>query len=165
MNRLKPKYQLQAATLVLEAAVNNVTEGKINLSPFYQRDFVWDVSAQKNFIQNMVNGFPFGSIIINRDDNCDEQMFMECVDGKQRLTAMVDFVQNKFSITAGDNELFFSDLEPSEVRKFNNIGVPVYYVYNLPSTECAKLFIDLNSYVPQSDEHMNMVKLAIDNAK
>lgn len=164
MNRLHPKYKLTAATLVFENAVQNVTAGKINLSPFYQRDFVWDVNSQKNFIQNMVNGFPFGSIIINRDDECDEQMFMECVDGKQRLTAMVDFIQNKFSITLGEHELFYSDLEPNEVRKFNNIGVPVHYVYNLPSNECAKLFIDLNSYVPQSDEHMNTVKLAINNS-
>lgn len=158
MNRLKPKYNLMNSTLVLESVVNDVVRGKINLSPFYQRDFVWNVEAQKKFIENMVNGFPFGSIIINRDDNCDNEMFMECVDGKQRLTAMVDYVQNKFSISANGHELYYSDLEPSERRKFNNLGVPTYYVHNLSEKDCAKLFLDLNSYVPQSDEHMQKVK-------
>lgn len=162
MDRLAPVHKLVSSTSTFEQVVDAVSKGKINLSPKYQRDFVWDVESQKQFIQNMVNGLPFGSLIIQRDEDTDDIMFLECIDGKQRITAMHDFYQNKFSINVGGFEFFFDDLNTAETRKMNNLPVPLYYVYGLNEQECIKLFIDLNSSVPQSTEHMDYVKSLIE---
>lgn len=154
MNRLRPMYKLINSTWNLEQMVLTISAEKINLSPIYQRGDVWEVAYQKQFIQNMVNGFPFGSIILNRNEDTDDIMYLECVDGKQRITAMHDYCNNKFSINVNGEELFYEDLAVNEIRKLHNIGVPVYYVYNLSTADCMKLFLDLNSSVPQSTEHM-----------
>ena len=35
---------------------------------------------------------------------------MEVIDGKQRLTTVFDFINNKFSIIVDGNEVYFKDL-------------------------------------------------------
>lgn len=65
--------------------------GKLNLSPSYQRGDVWPTKDSQLLIESVVRGIPLPSIIILRPTGGSDTPY-EVVDGKQRLTAILRFV-------------------------------------------------------------------------
>lgn len=115
-----------------------------DLNPSYQRGHVWGVERKRNLIKSMLMGLPIGAIIVNNrfkagnykipDNGCGYAV----VDGKQRITAMVDFTTDKFSVprewfeddevadhARNSTEIIYSDLSDVGRREFTNIAVPV----------------------------------------
>lgn len=69
----------------------------INLNPEYQRDVVWNSNQKRKFIDTILLQFPFPSVtLLKNDHNIDYDY--ECVDGKQRLTSIIHFVEGKFKV-------------------------------------------------------------------
>jgi Protein of unknown function DUF262 len=64
-----------------------VCEGSINVSPEYQRHFIWDKTRQSQLIESLFLGIPIPSLFMatNRDST------WEVVDGLQRLTTLLNF--------------------------------------------------------------------------
>lgn len=66
-------------------------EGKLNLSPSYQRGDVWPLTDSQMLIESILRGIPLPSVIILKPQDQFEAPF-EVVDGKQRLTAILRFI-------------------------------------------------------------------------
>lgn len=64
--------------------------GRLELSPSYQRGDVWPTSDAQLLIESILRGIPLPSVIfrIHQDTRGD---WLEVVDGKQRLTAILRF--------------------------------------------------------------------------
>lgn len=76
-----------------------INEGDINLSPDFQRQFVWtDIGARSRLIESMMLRIPLPVFYLAQDYNGHLQV----VDGLQRLTVIKQFL---------DNELRLRDLE------------------------------------------------------
>ncbi|KZO98810.1 hypothetical protein CALVIDRAFT_553632 [Calocera viscosa TUFC12733] len=74
-----------------------IHEGFIDLDPEYQRDVVWPEKKQQMLIDSMLNNFYIPAVIFSVRRVWDETKGMEveqrvCMDGKQRLTSMVRFM-------------------------------------------------------------------------
>lgn len=69
---------------------------EFDLDPHYQREYVWGTKEQEEFLYNLLNEFPLGTIVVVIDESKNEQ-FMEVVDGKQRLTTLKLFFNNEIS--------------------------------------------------------------------
>ncbi len=65
--------------------------------PKYQRGAVWNKQQKTKLIDSMINGFPFGSILLYRDN--DKR---QIIDGLQRSTTIIEFVKNPAAFFTDD---------------------------------------------------------------
>ncbi len=79
----------------------------LNLNPDFQRDLVWPLSTKIKFVEYVLKGGTIPPIVFNspifgghgsKGDLPDE---MVIVDGKQRLNALVEFLNGKLPVFGG----------------------------------------------------------------
>ena len=92
------KKQRELVTSVVDynlgALSQLVADGTINLSPKYQRRFRWDTERQSRLIESFLMNVPVPPILLNEDGYGQYSV----IDGKQRLTAIVDFFSGKLEL-------------------------------------------------------------------
>ena len=78
----------------------------ISFDAVYQRESVWKYKQRALFIDSIMKGIVPNNIIVNSRDEGDSVDI--CIDGKQRLNTLFDFMDNKFPIKIGKKVVFFS---------------------------------------------------------
>nr|GAT58350.1 predicted protein [Mycena chlorophos] len=68
--------------------------GKIDLEAEYQRDFVWKAPAQESLVDSLLRGAPVNQLMFKKYSEHGLEKLL-CVDGKQRLTSLWDFMSGK----------------------------------------------------------------------
>ncbi|MEC6813998.1 DUF262 domain-containing protein [Photobacterium toruni] len=71
------------------------SKGLLVLAPPFQRIDVWDKKHKSELIESILMGIPIPLIYLFEDENGIRQI----VDGKQRITALKEFINNKFSLS------------------------------------------------------------------
>jgi len=102
----------------------------MDLNPPYQRGDVWGQIRQRNLIRSILVGIPIPSIIINDRFSANWGNEIAVIDGKQRITAILRFMDGELEVPA---EWFgldcgmttFPALELRRQRGFKNIPIPV----------------------------------------
>lgn len=123
-------------TMTVGSIFHRLKTNKINTSPSYQRDIVWNESKQKGLIQTLLEGYPIPSI--NLVKNGDKSLpDFECMDGKNRLESIRLFMTDNLDVTYDDEEsdetkVCWSSLEEEAQEEFKNIEVQVCVFENLP---------------------------------
>ncbi len=89
----------------------------INISPEFQRRQVWDKKKKSKFIESLLMNIPIPQIFLYETD----YNLYEVMDGQQRLTSIIEFYQNKFSLTGLEqwkelNTLKYSDF-PEKLQR------------------------------------------------
>ncbi|WP_027399605.1 DUF262 domain-containing protein [Anaerovorax odorimutans] len=69
-------------------------EAILDLSPDFQRNFVWDITRKSRLIESILLKIPLPVFYLARDNDGKYQV----VDGAQRLTVIKDFFNNKFKL-------------------------------------------------------------------
>lgn len=135
---------------------------------YYQRGFVWDLKDKQLLIESIYNGINCGKIIV-RERGFDyvlkeankgnkEVAYRDIVDGKQRIGAILDFVNDKFSDLHGN---YFSDFSNKAQHKFLNSDVLTYASLEEKATDedTIETFLMVNfSGKPMSQEHIDYVR-------
>ncbi len=86
---------------------------RLNLSPEYQRNLVWDEKRKSALIESLLLRIPIPAFYLDEDSSGNKNV----IDGMQRLSAIHSYLNNEFSLTKMqylshcDNK-FFRDLEP-----------------------------------------------------
>lgn len=81
--------------LTLLTSISNVHQGGLDISPDYQRGYIWSNEYKDQLILSIILNYPIGNIVINNiDEPNDRNARQELVDGKQRLTTIIRFVNN-----------------------------------------------------------------------
>lgn len=111
----------QAADLSLGSLAKMVEGSAIDISPNYQRRARWDAAKQSALIESFLLNVPVPPVYLAEDEFGKYSV----VDGKQRLTAIADFIGNKFRLTALETfaeieGLRFNDL-PSDLQNSLNV--------------------------------------------
>lgn len=143
--------------------------GKFNFNPPYQRDSVWDEEKQSFFIDSILRNYPIPPIFLHQKiDDATGKITFEVVDGKQRLTAIVNFIDGKI-VSASEEEdddltgVFFADLSSSqftEIKKlFWRYQMPIEYI----DTEDEKTIDSIFDRLNRNGERLNGQELR--NAK
>ena len=98
-----------------------------------QRDFVWTLDQKRELIWSVLIGrhIPHCAIInsINKEDENKDKYLV--IDGKQRISSIFDFMDNKFTIEIECKEYLFSEL-PNDYQTEINYYHFRYYVVNEP---------------------------------
>jgi hypothetical protein len=99
-------------------------EGDIIPQPSFQRGFIWKPSTKKRFIESILMRLPIP--VVYMSETVDDKL--EVIDGQQRLTTIVQFIDGKFSLSGLKvlddlNGMLYSDLNPKYKKLFNDYQV------------------------------------------
>lgn len=135
---------------------------------YYQRPLVWTTEDKVNLIDSIYQGIDCGKILIRKRSwkelreqikKGDKELFWnDVVDGKQRLNAIKDFIENKFADSYGN---YYKDLSDNAQRRLTNHQLFSYAELpeNSSDESVKEQFLRLNFCgVPQSKEHIEFVK-------
>ncbi|CAL9582382.1 hypothetical protein SUDANB176_05064 [Streptomyces sp. enrichment culture] len=109
----------------------------INLDPPYQRRSVWNQAYREYFIETILLGYPAPAIFLHEEIQADGTASYDVVDGKQRLTAIFEFIDGAFPV-AEDSKLerhqgkYFSSIDDEARKSFWTYQFLVEY---LPTTD------------------------------
>ena len=102
--------------------------GRLNVRPAYQREFVWDKGSdlggkkQEALIDSIMNGYPINVMYwVKTGVNQAGEDLYECLDGQQRIITMCKFKENMFGMADGTQ---FSGLTDSS--KFLDYDMKCY---------------------------------------
>src|SRR5208283_1822012 len=114
-------YQIRSRVLL--DLVNEIRNGRLILSPYFQRELVWRKTHKQDFITTILLGFPFPQIFLSRGNIDVENMVVTSliVDGQQRMSTIMEFVDSKLDV---DNR-FFKNFTPEEKNTFLKYEIPV----------------------------------------
>jgi len=88
-------------------------DGKLNIRPQYQREFVYDSKERNAVIDTIQKGFPLNAMywVVNGDCN------FEVLDGQQRTVSFCQYINGDFSIyTNGYNKAFHNLTAPEKTQ-------------------------------------------------
>ena len=81
---------------------NNIKDGHTDLTPAYQRPSVWTEEQKINLIYSLLHGIPVPAVTINdrwaANQDIDAPYMEAVIDGKQRLEAIVDFMDDNLPV-------------------------------------------------------------------
>lgn len=102
---------------------------ELQLDPEFQRNQVWKPEQKRELIESLLMGIPIPVIYVFEN----EQGIKQIVDGRQRITTIIDFMNNKFTLKDltmlldFDNKKF-DDLEPIYRSKLERYQLFVYVI-------------------------------------
>jgi hypothetical protein len=135
------------------AVYNDIVEKQIDLKPDFQRGEVWSNSKKKLLVDSIFREWhipPIHVVLLSNGKS-------EVLDGQQRLTAIRDFVENKFpidgSIEPKDQRIIdltgkkYRDLTVNEKRLFDRSLLKIYEMREYNQGEPSEFFYRLNQTV------------------
>ncbi|MDO4696746.1 MAG: DUF262 domain-containing protein [Neisseria sp.] len=103
-----------------DTAENGVTgfNGKLDIRPKYQREFIYKEAQRNAVIDTVMKGFPLNVMYwVKRDDGS-----FEVLDGQQRTISICQFVKGDFSV----DYQYFHNLPEDRKERFLNYELTVY---------------------------------------
>jgi len=111
---------------------------EINISPSFQRHNVWKSHQKSELIESILMNIPIPVIYVFEN----EVGLKQIVDGKQRISTIIEFMNNKFKLAKLKmlpqfDGKYFSDLEPLYKNKIERYQL-FFYVIEPPTPERVK---------------------------
>lgn len=136
--------------------------GLLDLDPPYQRRSVWNQDYKDYFIDTVLNGFPAPAIFIYQEITPEGVSKVSIVDGKQRLSTLFEFANNKFPVYEDATierfrGKFFKDLDTQTKQNFWKYQFAIEYLPSSDEQVIGNIFDRINRNVskltPQELRH------------
>jgi len=105
---LSDKYTATTYHCTLGGYIMNLSAGEYDLNAPFQRASVWTTEQRVNFIKTLIKQLPVPPVFINSPKSAMDKMLV--IDGKQRLEALMAFVQDELvvdgAVWSQQDELF-----------------------------------------------------------
>lgn len=125
-----------------------IKEGKLNLHPDYQRNFIWSPKEQKMLIKTIDDGYPLPNFFFEEKENGTFDM----VDGQQRAMTILKYFNNEFKDL--DNK-YFNEKDKDAFLSYN-LAVIVLSKVNQAQEKTIENFYYL---VNRQGEHLNPAEI------
>ena len=120
----------------------------LEISPKFQRRPVWLDRERSSLMETICSGLPFPEIYIHHDTDPETGKERHIVvDGQQRITSILRFIDGEISLPNSDvwRGMDFRDLDAEQKRRFWNYQVVVRSLSNTNEAEIRNLFEILNT--------------------
>ncbi len=133
---------------------NKIKKDDLATRPFYQRRLVWTLKDKESFIDTILRGYPFPEVYFCQGeiDTCSLTAKEYVVDGQQRLTTIVDYIDGKLDFKSVK---LFNDLLEDEKKDFLNYKVVIRNLGDISESEIKEIFNRLN----KTDYTLNQTEL------
>ena len=120
------------------------------LEPQFQRGDIWILSAQSYFIDTLLRGLPIPSIYIRLvTDRETKTNYREVVDGQQRLTTIVKFIDGKLALDKRSKEFAsktYDTLDDEDQERFLAYQISVDQLFGADDDIVLDIFHRINAY-------------------
>jgi hypothetical protein len=123
----------------LEYLPGMLAHDNVNLSPSYQRRSVWTQEQREAFMGHFITGGEMLPVIFQRVPDSGHS---EVLDGKQRIEAMLAWINNEVGARLPDGRLVFR--RDIEEKRLGRVSFRIKYI-NLPFEERKRFYVRLNS--------------------
>lgn len=122
------------------------------ISPKYQRNSVWDEKAKSYLVDSIIRGYPVPPLFMKQTiDLVSRKSIREVIDGQQRITTILEFYNDEFSIKHNHNSVFgglkYSELPDDIKEKFLNYNIFVDFITAKEDEIIYDIFARLNTNV------------------
>ena len=134
----------------------------IDMDPDYQRGYVWTQEDKEKLIDSIFNNVDIGKFVfVHRRNYSDpDSPLYEVLDGKQRITALCEFYENKFPYKGK----YYNDLSDRDKWHFCDYSVNVAEVEQADKATILKYFLMINTGGKAiSEEHLHKVRKLYEN--
>ena len=148
----------------VENMLNEFSVETYDFNPIYQRDLVWSTEKKQEFVKKLLIGdVDLCPTFITAPFKKSKREY-EVLDGKQRMMAVIQYVQNQFPVEG----FYYKDLTLGDVSRLMNATfkykIVKYYDNKKGFSEMSlkqkvELFLQVNEYGQKvSDEHLAKIK-------
>ena len=135
----------------------------IDFNPDYQRGYVWNEIDRELLLDSIFKNIDIGKFVLIHlsDDEWTERGFgYEILDGKQRLSTLIQFYANKITYKGK----YYNDLSGMDKRAFTEHQVAIAEVRETDKKTVLKYFLMLNRTGKSMDEsHLSEVEKMLRN--
>jgi len=139
------KIETNSITPRVSDLYRQIRDGSLILKPPFQRNFVWTMRHQEEFIDTILNGFPFPEVYIC-DGEIDTVTFNSTtlvIDGQQRLTTIKRYIEGE------GTEQFkktpqYKDLSQEQIEAFLGYKVVVRNIGKVEEGTIREVFRRIN---------------------
>lgn len=109
------------------------SRGLLDLNPPYQRRSVWNQDFKDYFVDTVLLNYPAPAIFLYEDISADGRSLYHVVDGKQRLTTLLEFIRGEFPVserTSNRNArgMYFASLDDNTKKQIWSYQFLVEYI-------------------------------------
>lgn len=137
----------------------------IDFDPDYQRGYVWDQNDKELLLDSIFKNIDIGKFVLihlSDEEWYERGLGYEILDGKQRLSTLIEFYENKLSY----NGKFFNDLSGMDKRAFTEHQVAIAEVRETDKKTVLKYFLMLNRTGKSMDKsHLEDVEKMLNSMK
>ncbi|MXY88632.1 MAG: DUF262 domain-containing protein [Dehalococcoidia bacterium] len=120
------------------------------LQPAFQRGDTWQLSAQSFFIDTLLRDLPIPPIYIRlKTDRETKTSYREVVDGQQRLSTIVKFIDGQLTLDRRSKEFAgkkYDTLDDADQARFLKYQVGVQQLYDADDDTVLDIFHRINAY-------------------
>jgi hypothetical protein len=140
-NQIKPSVTNPTIADVYEKIDNS----RLILAPDFQRKFVWTHEHQEQFLDTIINGYPFPEIYVCQGETDTRKLrtTQKVIDGQQRLTTIKNYIENNFNKPLKIVRPF-DDLDEIERENFLSYQVVVRDIGRVSETLIREIFRRIN---------------------
>lgn len=147
----------------VEGLIHKCYHFGVDMEPEYQRGFVWDISDKELLLDSIFDGIDIGKFVfvtLSDDEWAERELSYEILDGKQRLSTLKDFYENRFAYRGK----FYNDLSGNDRRTFLEHHVSYAEINEPDRKEAYKHFLMLNRCGKKMDKaQLDKVQRLIDD--
>ncbi|ODS04740.1 DUF262 domain-containing protein [Vibrio scophthalmi] len=125
------KIRITTKHFSLREVVDQILDGDIDLSPDFQREYVWSDKQKTRLVESVLLGIPLPAFYFNQEIDGSYQI----VDGVQRLSTISAFMRDFHCLRSTHLEYLkdydgmkFSDLGTLETRRFRSTQIVVHVI-------------------------------------
>lgn len=125
------KIRITTKSFTLREIVGQIEDNDIDLSPDFQREYVWKARQRTRLIESILLGIPLPAFYFNQSESGSYQV----VDGVQRLSTIAAFMKDDHRLSNIDLEylsdldaLTYSQLDTAAVRRFRSTQIVVHVI-------------------------------------
>ncbi|MEW2568518.1 DUF262 domain-containing protein [Streptomyces sp. NPDC047070] len=144
------KFEIESKTVAEFRSLNK--SGELILQPEYQRKAVWPERAKVSLMETILLGYPIPEIYLSYETSPEGEQAASVVDGQQRLTSLLEFLNNKFPLDGLEDEKlrekfegkFFKELPDTVRQEFFQYRFPIRRLSNLADEFVRAVFARVN---------------------
>lgn len=148
------KFNLNFYHTGIQGLLHNVYFFGLDFNANYQRELVWTDEDKTSLIDSIMNDLDIGKFILMKLPFESGKPNDQIVDGKQRLTTICEFYEDRF-VWRGNK---YSELSSNDRWRFRDKNVSIARVDNMPEKDILELFLNVNTTgKPIAIEHLDKV--------